>query len=332
MTASASQLKDAGDGVRVPTFDDVRAAAQRIRGVAHRTPVLTSRTADARTGARLFFKCENLQRVGAFKFRGAYNAIASLGDEQRRRGVITFSSGNHAQAMALAGQLQGVKVTVIMPTDAPAMKVAATRGYGAEIVFYDRFKEDREAMGRELAAQGGLALIPPFDHPDVIAGQGTAALELIEEVGSLDVLVAPLGGGGLLAGCALAAKSLSPDCEVIGVEPEAGNDGQQSFRKGEVVRIPVPQTIADGAMTTSLGAHTFAVIRNLVGDIVTVPDPMLVAAMRFFLERMKIVVEPTGCLAAASVLEGVYACAGKRVGVILSGGNIDLQSLRGFLS
>jgi threonine dehydratase len=332
MTASASQLKDAPDDVRVPTFADVRAAAQRIKGIAHRTPVLTSRTADARTGASLFFKCENLQRVGAFKFRGAYNAIANLDEAQRRRGVITFSSGNHAQAMALAGQLQGVRVTVIMPHDAPAMKVAATRGYGGEVVFYDRFKEDREAMGRERAAQGGLALIPPFDHPDVIAGQGTAALELIEEVGPLDVLVAPLGGGGLLAGCALAAKSLSPDCDVIGVEPEAGNDGQQSFRKGEVVRIPVPQTIADGAMTTSLGAHTFAVIRALVGDIVTVPDPTLVAAMRFFLERMKIVVEPTGCLAAASVLEGLYPCAGKRVGVVLSGGNIDLQSLRGFLS
>jgi threo-3-hydroxy-L-aspartate ammonia-lyase len=331
MTASATQLEAASDGVRVPTYDDVRAAAQRINGIAHRTPVLTSRTADARTGAKLFFKCENLQRVGAFKFRGAYNAIAKLADEQRRRGVITYSSGNHAQAMALAGQLQGVKVTVIMPHDAPAMKVAATRGYGAEVVFYDRFAEDREALGRQLAAQAGLALIPPFDHPDVIAGQGTAALELVEEVGSLDMLVAPLGGGGLLAGCALSAKSSSPDCQVIGVEPEAGNDGQQSFRKGEVVRIPVPQTIADGAMTTSLGAHTFAVIRAAVSDIVTVPDAMLVAAMRFFLERMKIVVEPTGCLAAAAVLEGVYPCAGKRVGIILSGGNIDLQSLRGFL-
>ncbi|HEX2724855.1 MAG TPA: threo-3-hydroxy-L-aspartate ammonia-lyase [Beijerinckiaceae bacterium] len=328
---SVTGLEAAPPQVSVPTFDDVRAAARRISGIAQRTPVLTSRTADARTGAKLFFKCENLQRVGAFKFRGAYNAIAGLGEEQRRRGVITFSSGNHAQAMALAAQLQGVKVTVIMPHDAPAMKVAATRGYGAEIVFYDRFKEDREAMGRELAAQGGLTLIPPFDHPGVIAGQGTAALELIEEVGALDVLLAPLGGGGLLAGCALAAKALSPGCSVIGVEPEAGNDGQQSFRKGEIVRIPVPQTIADGAMTTSLGAHTFAVMRGSVDDVLTVPDRMLVAAMRFFLERMKIVVEPTGCLAAAAVLEGVYPCAGKRVGVILSGGNIDLQSLRGFL-
>jgi threonine dehydratase len=331
MSASAIQLEAVPDDVRVPTIDDVRAAAQRIKGIAHRTPVLTSRTADVRTGASLFFKCENLQRVGAFKFRGAYNAIASLGEEQRRRGVITYSSGNHAQAMALAGQLQGVKVTVIMPHDAPAMKVAATRGYGADVVFYDRFKEDREALGRDLAAQGGLTLIPPFDHPDVIAGQGTAALELIEEVGALDALVAPLGGGGLLAGCALSAKSLSPDCRVIGVEPEAGNDGQQSLRKGEVVRIPVPQTIADGAMTTSLGAHTFAIIRAAVSDIVTVPDAMLVSAMRFFLERMKIVVEPTGCLAAAAVLEGVYPCAGKRVGIILSGGNIDLQSLRSLL-
>ncbi len=328
---ASPQAKPVAEAIRGPTFDDVKIAAQRIFDVAHLTPVLTSRTADARAGAKLFFKCENLQRAGAFKFRGATNAIAALAEERKRRGVITYSSGNHAQAMALAGQLQGVKVLVIMPSDAPAMKVAATRGYGAEVVFYDRFKEDREALGRQLAEQDGLPLIPPYDHPDVIAGQGTAALELIEEVGPLDVLLAPLGGGGLLAGCALAAKALSPDCTVIGVEPEAGNDGQQSFRKGEVVRIPVPETIADGAMTTYLGAHTFAVIRALARDIVTVPDGMLVEAMRFFLERMKIVVEPTGCLAAAAALNGVYPCAGKRVGVILSGGNVDLQSLSRFL-
>jgi threo-3-hydroxy-L-aspartate ammonia-lyase len=327
---AVSQSK-APDPIRVPTFDDVQAAARRIFDVAHLTPVLTSRTADVRAGAKLFFKCENLQRAGAFKFRGAYNAIAALDAERKRRGVITYSSGNHAQAMALAGQLQGVKVLVIMPSDAPAMKVAATRGYGANVVFYDRFNEDREAIGRERAAQGGLTLIPPYDHPDVIAGQGTAAIELIEEVGPLDVLLAPLGGGGLLAGCALAAAALSPGCRVIGVEPEAGNDGQQSFRKGEVVRIPVPQTIADGAMTTYLGAHTFAVIRDLVQDIVTVPDEALVDTMRFLLERMKIVVEPTGCLAAAAALTGVHPLEVKRVGIVLSGGNVDLRGLGRFL-
>ena len=274
--AASPRTKPAPDAVTAPTFADVEAAARRIAGIAHRTPVLTSRTADARTGATLFFKCENLQRAGAFKFRGAYNAIAALGDPQKRRGVITYSSGNHAQAMALAGQLLGVKVLVIMPSDAPAMKVAATRGYGAEVVFYDRFTEDREAIGRERAAAGGLTLIPPYDHVDVIAGQGTAARELFEEVGALDMVLAPLGGGGLLAGCALAADALSPGCRVIGVEPEAGNDGQQSFRKGEVVRIPVPKTIADGAMTTYLGAHTFAVIRQAVADVVTVSDAALV--------------------------------------------------------
>jgi threonine dehydratase len=330
MIASA-QTKAAPEAIRVPTFDDVQAASRRIFDVAHLTPVLTSRTADARTGGKLFFKCENLQRAGAFKFRGAYNAIAALDDERKRRGVITFSSGNHAQAMALAGQLQGVKVLVIMPSDAPAMKVAATRGYGAEVVFYDRFTEDREAIGRELANKDGLTLIPPYDHPDVIAGQGTAARELIEEVGPLDVLLAPLGGGGLLAGCALSAEAMSPGCQVVGVEPEAGNDGQQSFRKGEVVRIAVPKTIADGAMTTYLGAHTFAVIRSMVTDVVTVPDRALVETMRFLLERMKILVEPTGCLAAAAALTGTYPCEGKRVGIVLSGGNVDLTGLGRFL-
>jgi threo-3-hydroxy-L-aspartate ammonia-lyase len=329
---AAPQLKSSSAALRAPVFGDVQAAALRIDGVAHRTPVLTSRTADAKADAKLFFKCENLQRAGAFKFRGATNAISVLADEDKRRGVITFSSGNHAQAMALAGHLQGVKVLVIMPSDAPAMKVAATRGYGAEIVFYDRFKEDREELGRRLSAErGGLTLIPPYDHPDIIAGQGTAALELIREVGPLDALLVPLGGGGLLAGCALAARTLAPDCHVIGVEPEAGNDGQQSLQKGEVVRIPVPQTIADGAMTTYLGAYTFAIIRTQVRHILTVSDGALVDTMRFLLERLKIVVEPTGCLAAAAALSGVYPCAGRRVGVILSGGNIDLKSLGRFL-
>ncbi len=314
------------------TYDDVVAAAERIAGIAHRTPVLTSRTADARTGARLFFKAENLQRGGAFKFRGAYNAIAKLSAEAKRRGVVAFSSGNHAQAIAYAGALQGVPTVIIMPHDAPAMKVAATEGYGAEVVRYDRYTEDREAIGRRLAAERGLTLIPPYDHDDVVAGQGTAAKELFEEIGPLDLLFVCLGGGGLLAGCALAARALSPGCRVIGVEPEAGNDGQQSLRSGSVVRIPVPTTIADGAQTTYLGARTFPIIKALVEDIVTVSDAQLVEAVRFFVERMKIVVEPTGCLAAAAALKAAVPVAGQRVGVILSGGNVDPRALARYLA
>ena len=320
------------EALHLPTYRDVVASSERLAGVAHRTPVLTSRMVDERTGARLFFKCENLQRSGSFKFRGAYNAIAALPEDAKSRGVVTFSSGNHAQALSFAGRLQGVRVTVIMPQDAPAMKVAATRDYGGEVIAYDRFTQDREAIGRELAAERGLTLIPPFDHPDVMAGQGTAAKELIEEVGPLDVLLVCLGGGGLLSGCALAAGALSPACRVVGVEPEAGNDGQLSLRRGEVVRIPVPRTIADGAMTTALGAHTFAVIRTSVDDILTVSDAELVAAMRFFAERMKIIVEPTGCLAAAAAFRTGSPYAGRRVGVVLSGGNVDLGSLAGFLT
>lgn len=308
----------------LPDFSAVTRAAARIAGAAHRTPVMTSRTADKRTGARLFFKCENFQRVGAFKFRGAYNAVAALDDAQSRRGVVAFSSGNHAQAMALAGRLKDTPVTIVMPTDAPVAKVAATRGYGAEVVLYDRYTEDREAIGRDLAARHGLALIPPYDHPDVIAGQGTAAAELFGEVGPLDLLLVCLGGGGLLAGSALSAEALSPGCAVYGVEPEAGNDGQRSFRSGEIVHIDVPRTIADGAQTQHLGQLTFPIIRHLVRDIVTVPDAALVAAMRFFAERMRIVVEPTGCLAAAAAFSGAVDVKGKRVGVILSGGNVDM--------
>ena len=318
--------------VTLPTYEDVVAASARIAGIAHRTPVLTSRTADARTGGTLFFKAENLQRAGAFKFRGACNAIAKLSDEARRRGVVTFSSGNHAQAIAYAGKLQGVPTVIVMPHDAPAIKVAGTRGYGGEIVFYDRKTEDRDAIGRRLAAERGLTLIPPYDHEDVIAGQGTVAKELFEEVGPLDILLVCLGGGGLLAGCALAAEALSRGCRVIGVEPEAGNDGQQSFRSGSIVRIPVPATIADGAQTPSLGERTFPVIRSLVHDIVTVSDAMLVDAMRFFVERMKIVVEPTGCLSAAAAFNGVVPCAGRRVGVVISGGNVDPKALAGYLA
>jgi threonine dehydratase len=309
-----------------PTFADVARAAERIAGIAHRTPVLTSRTADARTGAKLFFKAENLQRGGAFKFRGAYNAISALPEAVRARGVLSFSSGNHAQAIALASQLLGIPATIVMPGDAPAAKIAATRGYGAEVVLYDRYTQDREALGRELAEPKGMTLIPPFNHPDVIAGQGTLAQELIEEAGPLDVLVACLGGGGQLAGCALAAAALSPGCRVIGVEPEAGNDGQQSFRTGRIVTIPVPRTIADGAQSTALGDLTFAIIQREVADILTVSDPQLVETMRFFAERMKLLVEPTGCLAAAAVLHGLVDVKDKRVGVVISGGNVDLAT------
>jgi threonine dehydratase len=253
-------------------------------------------------------------------------------EHARRRGVVTYSSGNHAQAIAYAGRLQGVPTVIVMPSDAPAIKVAGTRGYGGEVVFYDRRTEDRDAIGRRLAQERGLTLIPPYDHEDVIAGQGTVAKELFEEVGPLDILLVCLGGGGLLSGCALAARALSPQCRVIGVEPEAGNDGQQSFRTGSVVRIPVPSTIADGAQTTHLGERTFPLIRTLVDDVATVSDAMLVSAMRFFVERMKIVVEPTGCLAAAAALSAVVPCAGKRVGIVISGGNVDPKALAGYLS
>jgi len=306
------------------TFADVEAAAARLAGIAHRTPVMTSRTADERAQGKCFFKCENLQRGGAFKFRGAYNTIATLNAEERRCGVIAYSSGNHAQAVALAGRLQGVAATIVMPKDAPASKVSATREYGGEIIFYDRYSENREEICARLAADRDLSIVPPFDHPRVIAGAGTAARELFELIGELDVLLVCLGGGGLLAGSALAARALSPRCRVIGVEPEAGNDGQQSFRAGRIVRIPVPRSIADGALTTSLGAHNFPIIRALVDDIVTVSDAMLVDAMKFFAERMKMVVEPTGCLGAAAALSRRFHQPGERVGVLISGGNIDL--------
>ncbi len=314
------------------TYADVAAAAKRIEGAAHRTPVLTSATADGMTGAQLFFKPENLQRMGAFKFRGAYNAIAKLEGDARKRGVLAFSSGNHAQAIALAGRLQGVAATIVMPSDAPAIKLAATRGYGAEVITYDRMTEDREALAKRIAAERGLALIPPYDHADVIAGQGTAAKELIEDAGELDYLFVCVGGGGLISGCALAAHALSPGCMLIGVEPEAGNDVQQSLRKGEIVTIPVPKTIADGAQTTFPGKLTFPIMRALVSDVLTVSDAELIEAMRFFVSRMKIVVEPTGCLAAAAVFGKQIDLAGKRVGVILSGGNVDPAALARFIA
>jgi threonine dehydratase len=316
----------------LPSFDDVAAAAERIRPYAHKTPVLTSRTANEKLGAELFFKCENFQRMGAFKFRGAMNALLQFDEAQKKAGVIAFSSGNHAQAIALAAQLLDIKATIIMPEDAPKAKVKATRGYGADIIHYDRYTEDREQIGRELAKKHGYTLIPPYDHPHILSGQGTAAKELFEETGELDALFVCLGGGGLLSGCALAARHFAPDGKVYGVEPEAGNDGQQSFRKGEIVRIETPKTIADGAQTQYLGEYTFPIIQNNVDDILTVSDSSLVESMRFFAERMKMVVEPTGCLGFAAVEQLKDELQGKRVGVIISGGNVDISRYAELLS
>ncbi|URF06388.1 threo-3-hydroxy-L-aspartate ammonia-lyase [Cupriavidus campinensis] len=310
--------------LQLPTYADVQAAALRLEGHANRTPVNTSRTFNEMVGAEVFFKCENFQRMGAFKFRGAFNALSKFSPAQRKGGVVAFSSGNHAQGIALSARLLGMPATIVMPHDAPAAKVAATRGYGANVVTYDRYTEDREEIGRKLAAEHGMTLIPPYDHPDVLAGQGTAAKELFEEVGPLDALFTPLGGGGLLSGTALATRALAPACKLYGVEPEAGNDGQQSFRKGEIVNIDTPKTIADGAQTQHLGQYTFGIIRRDVNDIVTASDAQLVDAMRFFAERMKMVVEPTGCLGMAAVLGMKDQLKGQRVGVIISGGNVDI--------
>ena len=317
----------------LPTYADVVSAAATLKGIAHRTPVLTSRTANERIGAELFFKADNFQRMGAFKFRGAYNAIANLTPEQKAAGVLTNSSGNHAQAIALSGKLLGVKTTIIMPHDAPTTKKEATQGYGATVVSYDRYTQNRDDIARDMQAQTGMTLIPPYDHLHVIAGQGTSAKELFEDVGELDYLLVCLGGGGLLSGCALSAGALSPRCKVYGVEPEAGNDGQQSLRTGEIVTISPPRTIADGAQTLYLGQLTFGVIKEKVTDILTVTDQQLIETMKFFAERMKMVVEPTGCLAAAAVLHRVLKVpAGARVGVLISGGNVDLKAYAGFLS
>ncbi|WP_019575585.1 threo-3-hydroxy-L-aspartate ammonia-lyase [Curvibacter lanceolatus] len=316
----------------LPTYADVEAAAARLAGHAHRTPVLRSRTADAALQAMLYFKCENLQRMGAFKFRGAFNALSRFSAEQRRAGVLAFSSGNHAQAIALSARELGMPAVIVMPADAPAAKLQATRGYSAEVITYDRYSEDRDAISRRIAAERGMTLIPPFDHADVITGQGTAAKELFDEVGPLDVLLVCLGGGGLLAGSALAARALSPDCRVYGVEPEAGNDGQQSLRRGEVVHIAPPRTIADGAQTQHLGQLTFGIIRRDVNDILTVNDAQLVESMRFYAERMKLVVEPTGALSLAGAHHGGLSLKGLRVGVIISGGNVDLPRYAQLLS
>ena len=308
----------------LPTYDDVASAAQRLLPHAHRTPVLRSRTIDDLLGANFFFKCENFQRMGAFKFRGAFNALSRFSPAQRKAGVLAFSSGNHAQAIALSARILGMPAAIVMPQDAPAAKLAATRGYGAEVITYDRFSEDREAISRRIAEERGMTLIPPYDHADVIAGQGTAAKELFDEVGPLDHFFVCLGGGGLLSGSALAARALAPRCKVYGVEPEAGNDGQQSFRSGSIVHIETPHTIADGAQTQHLGQITFGVIRQNVDDVLTASDDQLVESMRFYAERMKMVVEPTGCLSLAGARHGGVDLRGARVGVLVSGGNVDL--------
>ena len=306
------------------TYDDVVDAARRLEGVAHRTPVATSRTLNERLGASLFLKCENLQRGGAFKFRGAYNAIASLTEAERRRGILAYSSGNHAQAVALASRLLGTAATIVMPNDAAEVKRRAVLGYGARVVPYDPGSQVREEVAEALRREGDLVLIPPFDHPRVIAGQGTAARELLEEVGALDLLLVCCGGGGLLSGSAIAAKTMQPRCRVVGVEPELGDDATRSFHTGTLQTVKNPATIADGARTPSLGTLTFPIVRQLVDDMVTVSDEDLVHSMRFCWERMKLVVEPTGALAFAAAYRGKVDVAGKRVGVILSGGNVDL--------
>jgi threonine dehydratase len=309
--------------LNLPTYPDVEAAARRLQGHAHRTPVLRSRSLDLSLGAEVFLKCENFQRMGAFKFRGAFNALSSLDATARARGVIAFSSGNHAQAVALAARLLGVGATIVMPRDAPAAKLEATVGYGGRVITYDRYTESRETIAQRLAEESGGTMIPPYDHPSVIAGQGTAAAELIAECGPLDSLYVPLGGGGLLSGSLLAARALLPACKVYGVEPAAGNDGQRSFRQGSIVRIDVPRTIADGAQTQSLGNLPFEIIRRGAADILTATDQELVECMRFLAERMKIVVEPTGCLGLAAAQSRRAQIAGRRIGIILSGGNVD---------
>lgn len=317
--------------VRLPTYEDVIKASNTLGLAAYRSPVLTSQTINARLDSQVFFKCENFQRIGAFKFRGGYNAVANLSAAQRKAGVVAFSSGNHAQAVALAAKLLGVSATIVMPNDAPAAKKAATLGYGARVVGYDRQTQDREHVAGELVEKHGLTLIPPFDHPDVIAGQGTAVKELLEDVGGLDALFIPLGGGGLLSGSLLAAHAISPDCEVYGVEPQAGDDGRQSLRSGAIVRIAPPSSIADGALTQALGRLTFPIIQQHVHDLLAVGDQQLVEAMQFFAERMKMVVEPTGCLGAAAVFNELVPIKGKRVGVLLSGGNVDLSAYATYL-
>src|SRR5262245_3554063 len=316
----------------LPTFEDVERAARQIAGAAHRTPVATSRTVNRRTGADVFFKCENLQRGGAFKFRGAYNALSRLSPDERRRGVVTFSSGNHAQAIALAGQVLDIPRVIVMPSDAPSVKKIATEGYGGEVVLYDRDREDREVIGRRLAQERGLTLIPPYDHPHIIAGQGTAARELFEDGGATEFLCVPCGGGGLLSGSALTMRAVTPGCQVIGVEPAAGDDATRSFQTRQLQTVHNPKTVADGARTPSLGSLTFPLVLEHVSAMTTVDDAALLRTMFYLWERMKLVVEPTGALAAAAVLDGRLPIRGARVGVILSGGNVDLSQVSAWLA
>ncbi|VFR93555.1 Threonine dehydratase, catabolic [plant metagenome] len=325
MRPEPARAAPAADSPALPTLADVRQAALTLKGVAHRTPVLTSTTLNERLGAQVYFKCENFQRMGAFKFRGAYNAIAQLTPAQRRAGVVTYSSGNHAQATALSARLLGAPAVILMPHDSARAKVDATRGYGAEIIVYNRYQDDRETLGRELAEQRGLTMIPPYDHAHIIAGQGTATLELLEDAPGLDLIVASLGGGGLLAGTALTAKSIAPGCAVAGVEPVTGDDGLRSLKAGHVIRIPPPAGLPEGALATHVGDLNFAVMRRHVDEIVTVSDEDITQAMRFHAERMKLVVEPTGAMPLAALLEDKLAVRGKRVGIVVSGGNVDLS-------
>jgi threonine dehydratase len=320
MTSAPTQLTD------LPvSFQDVEVAALNLQGVAHQTPIITSRTVDEQTGSQVFFKCENFQRTGSFKFRGAYNALKQLPAQQQQRGVITYSSGNHAQGIALAGKLLAIPTTIVMPKDAPAVKREATQAYGAEVILYDRAEAKREALCQQLASDRGLTIIPPYDHPHVVAGQGTAVKELIETVGSLDSLLVCCGGGGLLSGSAIAAHALSPDCQVIGVEPAAADDATRSFYSKTLQFIDNPNTIADGARTPSLGTITFPLVLNYVDQMVTVSDQALIKTMLFLWERLKIVVEPTGALAATALLEGRVQAPGDRIGVLITGGNVDLR-------
>lgn len=314
------------------TIEDVRAAARRLDGIAHRTPVMTSRTLSGRVGGEIFLKCENFQRMGAFKFRGAYNRIVQLDGVQRRAGVVAFSSGNHAQGVALASKLLGVPAVIVMPEDAPKSKIAATQEYGAEVVFYDRHRSHRAEIAQKICDERGAVLVPPFNDPDIIAGAGTAALELLEDVPELDTLITPVGGGGLLSGSAVAAHGSNAQIAMYGVEPEAGNDFRQSMQRNEIVHIDVPRTIADGLQTQAPGELTFATVRAHHGTILTVSDQELIEAMRFAFERMKIVIEPSGAAGLAAVMSGKLDASRKRIGIVVSGGNVDLERFAQLLS
>jgi len=317
----------------VVTFDEVQSAAQRLSGVAHRTPITTSRTFNELVGAEVYCKCENLQRAGAFKFRGAYNAVSQLSAEQKQRGVVSFSSGNHAQALALVGKLLHTPTVIVMPDDAPAVKLAATRGYGAEVVLYDRVEQKREVIARQLGEERGLALIPPFEHPHIIAGQGTAALELLTDAPDLDVLIVPIGGGGLISGCAIAAHALKPEIRIFGVEPDTANDTFLSLHKGAIVSTPQSHSIMDGLLPTAPGEMTFSIMREHLENVALVTDDEAVEAVRFLLMWMKLLVEPSGAAPIAALLsEKIPDAKGKKIGVVLSGGNIDAEKLAGMLT